>query len=206
VAISHEARINAFMGASGSGKSAAIKQAITKAKPARLLIWDPQTEYRALGAVVRSLAVLRGELGKAGARGKFALVFAPAADPRLMQKQFDLVCQMVYLAGHATIVAEELSDVTQPAWAPLGWSIVTRKGRHRGLRVYGASQRPAAIDKDFFGNATVIRTGRLNYAADVKTMADVLDVAGDEIRELPALAWIERDMQNGKVRRGKIEF
>jgi hypothetical protein len=90
--------------------------------------------------------------------------------------------------------------------APAGWSMVTRKGRHRGLRVYGASQRPAAIDKHFFGNASVIRTGRLNYAADVKTMADVLDVTSDEIRELPALAWIERDMRSGKVRRGSIEF
>ncbi|MGH8719649.1 MAG: hypothetical protein ACREV0_12025 [Burkholderiales bacterium] len=61
-------------------------------------------------------------------------------------------------------------------------------------------QRPAAIDKHFFGNASVIRTGRLNYAADV------LDVAGDEIRELPQLAWIERDMRSGKVQRGKIGF
>ncbi len=37
-------------------------------------------------------------------------------------------------------------------------------------------------------------------------MADVLDVAGDEIRELPQLAWIERDMRTGKVHRGTISF
>jgi hypothetical protein len=35
-------------------------------------------------------------------------------------------------------------------------------------------------------------------------MADVLDVACDEIRELPALAWIERDMRTGEVHHGKI--
>lgn len=202
----NQAKIHAFMGASGSGKSAAIKQGLEKAKPPRLLIWDPQAEYRDRAAVVHSLIELRAELGRAGARGKFAIVFAPAADPKVMVKQFDLVCQMVYLVGHAMIIAEELSDVTQPAWAPAGWSMVTRKGRHRGLRVFGASQRPAAIDKHFFGNASVIRTGRLNYAADVKTMADVLDVTSDEIRELPALAWIERDMRSGKVSRGKISF
>lgn len=31
-------------------------------------------------------------------------------------------------------------------------------------------------------------------------MANVLDVTADEIRELPQLAWIERDMRRAKSR------
>ncbi len=37
-------------------------------------------------------------------------------------------------------------------------------------------------------------------------MAAILDVRSDEIRELPALAWIERNMRSGKVSRGSIKL
>lgn len=65
---SHQAQIFAFMGASGSGKSSAIKQAIARSKPARLLIWDPQGEYAHAGEAVGKLEGLRAELAT-GARG-----------------------------------------------------------------------------------------------------------------------------------------
>lgn len=110
----------------------------------------------------------------------------------------------LYLKQTLTLICEELADVTQPAWAPPGLSVDTRKGRHRGLKVYGASQRPAAIDKHFFGNATVIRTGQLNFEADLRVMANVLGVTLEEIRDLKPLAWIERDMQSGARRGGVI--
>lgn len=200
------AHIAAVIGASGSGKSTYIKQTLRRAKPARLLIWDPQNEYAEFGAPVRTLTDLHAVLVTAGKRGRFALVFTPSGDPRAMVKQFDMFCLLAYHAGNLTMVCEELADVTQPGNAPAGWSIATRKGRHAGLRLYGASQRPASIDKHFFGNATVIRTGRLNFAADIKGMANVLQVPEDEIRALLPLQWVERDMQNGKITRGKVTF
>jgi hypothetical protein len=203
---SNQAQIFAFMGASGSGKSSAIKQAIARSKPARLLIWDLQGEYAHAGEAVGKLEVLRAKLATGGARGRFALVFTPASSPDTIRRQFDLFCQLAYCAGNLTLIAEELFDVTLPSWAPAGWSMVTRKGRHRGLKVYGVSQRPAAIDKHFFGNASVIRCGRLNFEADVRTMANVLGVAAEEIRALLALAWIERDMRSGQSRRGTVKF
>ncbi len=49
-------------------------------------------------------------------------------------------------------------------------------------------------------------TGRLNYAADVKTKANVLNVQACDARDLPSLAWIERDMRTGIVLRGKVKF
>lgn len=200
------AHIAAVIGASGSGKSTFIKQTIRRAKPARLLLWDPQGEYAEFGTPVRTLAELHAALTAAGARGKFALVFIPSGDPKAMVKQFDMFCLLAYHAGNLTLICEELADVTQAGFAPSGWSIATRKGRHNGLRIYGASQRPASIDKHFFGNATVIRTGRLNFAADIKVMANVLQVPEEDIRALLPLEWVERDMQNGKITRGKITF
>ena len=44
-------------------------------------------------------------------------------------------------------------------------------GRHKGLKVIGASQRPASIDKDFLGNCMAIHIGRLAYAEDVRAVA-----------------------------------
>ncbi len=74
----------------------------------------------------------------------------------------------------------------------------------RSLRIYGASQRPASIDKHFFGNATQIRTGRLNFARDVKVLADVLQVPAMQVQGLQPLDWIARDMANGKISTGKL--
>ncbi len=79
-------------------------------------------------------------------------------------------------------------------------------GRHRGLRVIGASQRPASIDKDFLGNCTTIHTGRLAYHEDVRAVAKAM--GGDEagIAALKPLEWIEKNMQTGQISRGVIAF
>jgi hypothetical protein len=74
------------------------------------------------------------------------------------------------------------------------------------MRIIGASQRPASIDKHFFGNATTIRTGRLNFEADIKVLANVTGESPDTIRGLMPLEWIEKSMQDGKISRGAIRF
>lgn len=200
----NNAAIHAVLGASGSGKSLHIKKTLQRAKPARLLVWDPQEEYGEFGEIVSDLTALHAALLEAGKRGAVRRVFRPASLAATMVKQFDMFCQLAYQAGNLHLVCEELSDVTQPGWAPAGWSMVSRKGRHKGLKVWGCSQRPAAIDKHFFGNASTVRAGRLNFQADVKVMANVLGVPDQDIRNLQKLEFIERDMQSGIVTRGKI--
>ncbi len=203
------ARIVAVMGASGSGKSAAIKQHLARRRPPRLLIWDPLREYAGFGVMVTSvtqaLSVMSTRQGKP--RQRFALAFMPNPRARGSWPQaFSFFCRLALLAGDCTLVVEELALVTQPHRAPEGWSEACLTGRHRGLEIIAASQRPASVDKDFFSNASRVRTGRLNYAEDVRTMAQVLDVAPDEIRALRPLEWIERDMQTGEITRGRLEF
>lgn len=198
----HKAKIIAVMGASGSGKSLYVKQGLKTQRPRRLLVWDPLHEYGEFGHVVTSLA----DLAERCKAQTFALCFHPSADPAKAKKQFDVFCQIAYAAGSLTLVAEELAFVTSPSWAPAGWSMVTLKGRHKGLTVYGNSQRPASIDKNFFGNATIIRTGRLNFAADVKVLANVLQVQALEVQSLQPLEYIERDMGTGAISRGKATF
>lgn len=203
---SNQASITAVLGASGSGKSTFIKRTIAKDKPARLLVWDPMHEYGALGTVTSRLSDLVDAMGKAGKGGKFALVFQPTFDEKTRAKQFNTVCRLAMAAGKLTFVVEELRFVTTPSRAPEGWARVTMTGRHVGLRVLGASQRPASIDKDFLGNCTSIRSGRLAYPEDVTAVAKAMRVPAAQIDALKPLEWIEKNMATGKVSRGKLTF
>lgn len=201
----NQASIVAAIGASGSGKSLWIKTQLRRnRKLRRLIIWDPQAEYAEFGTVCSTRTELARLAIAAGARGEARLIFQPKGALSGYVPQFDWICQTAYAWGNCTLVADELGDVTKPGWAPDGWSMVIRKGRHAGLTVIGAAQRPAIIDKTFFGLATLVHCGRLNYAADLKVMSDVLDVQSSDIVELLPLEFIERDMQTGKTRRDRV--
>ena len=198
--VANQAVIVAVMGASGSGKSTYIKQQIRRGKPTRLIIFDPMGEYGEIAQPVNSLH----QLAKAAKGQKFRLAFKP--DAGKAEAQFNLLCKIAYAAGECWLVVDELAIVTKPGSAPPGWADCSMRGRHKGLTVIGASQRPASIDKHFFGNATQIRTGRLNFAADIKVLANVLHVDQVEISQLKPLEYIERQMQTGQIGRGKIKI
>lgn len=199
----NQARIMAVLGASGSGKSTFLKREISKpANKSRLLIWDPMKEYGAHGQAVTTAADLL-----AGLKGKrFALVFQPSTEPKARVLQFDFLCRAALAAGNLTMVVEELRFVTTPSRAPMGWAQVCLTGRHAGLVVFGASQRPASIDKDFLGNCSKVRTGRLTYPEDVRAVAAAARIPAVQIDVLKPLEWIEKDLSTGKTTRGKLTF
>lgn len=200
----NKAQIIAVMGASGSGKSTFIKRLLRKPKPARLMIWDPMREYSEFGQVFDTLCLLVDHLGRDSK--KFAVVFQPSVNDKARARQFDVFCGLSMALGDLTLVVEELKFVTRPGYAPVRWSAVTMTGRHKGLTVIGASQRPASIDKDFLGNCTMIRTGRLAYPEDVKALSKSMQVPDADIAALKPLEWIEKDMASGSVQSGKLTF
>ena len=198
----NEANIIAVLGSSGSGKSTFIKRALARPKPGRLLVWDPMREYGAFGETVTSLAGLTAGMGRA----KFKMVFNPHANPQAMARQFDLFCRAALAAGDLTMVVEELRFVTTPSRAPLGWAQVCLTGRHSGLTVYGASQRPASIDKDFLGNATRVRSGCLTYPEDIRAVAKAMRVPESDLAALKPLEWVEFDQKTRAITRGILKF
>ena len=199
----NKAAIIAVLGASGSGKSTFVKQYLARAKPSRLLVWDFMHEYK-MGDDVSRVSVLAEKLY--GEKGSFSLTFRPSADESTRSAQFDVFCGLALAAKNLTLVVEELRFVTTPSRAPMRWAQVTMTGRHAGLRVIGTSQRPASIDKDFLGNATLIHTGRLVYPEDTRAVAKAMRVAESEIDDLAPLDWLEKDMQIGKKAKGRITF
>jgi DNA helicase HerA-like ATPase len=200
MAVTNKANIVAVMGGSGSGKSTFIKQEIKRLKPKRIVIFDVMHEYGEYAQPIKSLL----EFNKLTQQSSFKIAFQPST--RVMDKQFEYVCGRVFELGDIFFTVEELNRLTEPMRAPPAWQDCTSRGRHRGLMLYGASQRPAGVDKDFFSNATRVRTGRLNFAADIKTLANVLDVPQSDVKNLKPLEYIERDTGTGAVTRGKINF
>lgn len=202
----NQASIVAALGGSGSGKSAFIKRELARSKPKRLLIWDTMDEYGDHAAAADSLEAICKALVAAKKTGRVQLRYVPGGDDKQRVARFDVFCRLAFAAGNLTLVVEELQAVTKPSWAPAGWSDCTLRGRHRGMRIFGASQRPASVDKNFFSNATTIRAGRLNFKDDVMVMANVLQVDRQEIADLKPLDYISRDAQTGEIERGRLTF
>jgi len=198
--------IGAILGASGSGKSSLMKLELIALDPPRLMVWDPKGEYGAYGSAVpgtrsrpSALDDLVRKVAGAGERSSFKLVFRPVLSRSAMRDQFNVFCQLAERAGNCFVLVDELADVTEPGWAPEGWERLTRQGRHAGITIRGASQRPAEIDKSFFGNASHIAVFRMNAEGDVDRCAKLLGVDSVRVRSLAPLEWIERDMLTGRT-------
>lgn len=198
--------IGAILGASGSGKSSLMKLELLAARPPRLMIWDPKGEYAGFAPPVpgsrstpSSLEDLVKKALSAGDRGSFALSFRPMLARKAMRGQFNVFCQVAERARNCFVLVDELADVTEPGWAPEGWERITRQGRHAGITIRGASQRPAEIDKSFLGNASRIAVFRMNAESDVTLLAKILGKGQGDVRGLQPLEWYERDMLTGQV-------
>lgn len=194
--VNQAADIRAVMGAPGTGKSHYTKAEIARAK--RVLIWDLEDEYSEEKISLADLAPMLHKVGNGG----FKWRVVPSTDAAKRQIEFDLFCRMAMAVGNMLLVVEELRFVTQPSKAPAGWAGITLRGRKRGIRVIGTSQRPASIDKDFLGSATLIRCGALNYPEDRKAVAVVMGTTPEEVAKLTgyqALLWTRTPRKLTKI-------
>lgn len=194
--------LRAYIGATGSGKGVSIREHLKESKPTRFVAWDPLQEYSGFGRVVRTIP----EVCQALKAKRFAVSFDPGPDPDTYAAKFDLLCRAVFAAGNCTFMVEELNGVTRASWAPPSWRRITKQGRHQGLRVIAATQRPADCDKDFFSGLTYCRVFTLRFKADKAVMADLFDVPYAEIAGLTTaesdtattINCLERDWRTGQ--------
>lgn len=200
------AKIVALMGATGAGKSTAVRLHVAASSPRRLLVWDPKGEYRALGRQVGTVAGVSKLARAAGHHGPLAAVFRPSFDTKEARSQFDWFCRLAYALGDVQVVADELHQVMTSGWAPAGWNRLVSMGRERAARLIAASQRPADMAKVFWDQATVIRSGRLNGEASARAVAGVLMVPWQEVVALPDLHFIQRSVRRPVIVWGRIEW
>jgi hypothetical protein len=182
MAVQARPEIEAYVGMTGSGKGVSIERRLAELRPPRLLIWDPRDEYGDHGKRFDSLKSLVDTFGKAGAGSVRArYVFNGRGD---IETEFGIVCGLAFAVGNVTLLAEEISDVTKPSYAPPRWRRCITQGRHRGMRLIAATQRPALIDKTFLSSATIVRCCMLGYAEDQAAMARELGAPVDAVAAL----------------------
>lgn len=189
------ADIRAFVGATGSGKGVGIREHLKAARPDRLIVFDPMHEYDGQGTVVSKVSALIAAMRKP----KFRVVWQPpdATDyeGKAFKAEFSLFCQAAFTAGNLMMLVEELELVTKPAWAPAHWRNCTKRGRHQGLQILAATQRPADADKAFWSSCTYIRCHALRETEDGQRMAKVLKVPYEQIDGLKTITLSDKKTQ-----------
>lgn len=121
---------------------------------------------------------------------------------RDLDQAFGLFCRLAAAWKRCAVLVEELRFVTTASRAPVDWANLTLRGRHYGLSIYGTSQRPAHIDKDFLGQCTVIRCGAVSYPEDVAAVARVMRIEPDRLDALRGYEGLIWDRKSRSVHPG----
>lgn len=179
----------AILAASEMGKGLWLKQRLAETRPARLVIWDTNDEYDRAARQVPSLHAMLQAL----AAQSFAVRYVPKArKDRDLRAEFETWCALAYHATGATLVVEELADVTTPSFAPQAWRKLNTRGRHhQGLTLYWCSQSPAFVDKASLGNATHMHVGYLGEPRHRQAAAAHMGCRPEDIDAMQQGDWIE---------------
>lgn len=200
-----DAKIWGVMAASGTGKGLWIKAQLKALKPARLVVWDFKREYQEHAKLLPTLGQVHKAMIQAGAAGPLRIAYCPVgAGQRAMRDEFEALCELVYAWENCVFIAEELSNVTTPSWAPAAWRKMTTSGRHAGIHIIGVGQMPALIDKAFLGNCTLIHVGPLHEQAHRDAVERSLDIERGSLAELLKFQFIEKNRDTGELTTGCI--
>ncbi|MES2688076.1 MAG: hypothetical protein V4706_14735 [Pseudomonadota bacterium] len=164
------------------------------------MVWDAMHEYEGV-PICKTLASLRDI---ALQKPEFTVRFLPSFDNKVKVAQFDVFCRIGLAAQKVALLCEELSQVVDANGGGPGWTQALTAGRHRGLIVYGTSQRPAIIDKTALSQATRLYCGNLELPTDIKVMAQMLTVSPDELQALGPWDYIERHRETKEIHRGNL--
>lgn len=207
------ARHIAVAGSTGSGKSTFVKKVIIKpalARVPRLMVFDPKNEYGDKDRFFSGCEISATSPAELASKLKDKLDKPFKA--RLIgvtRDDFEAWARLAFAMGSCIALAEELGAFTSPGKASPNWHRLISQGRAKGeygIQVIGITQSPAESDKTLIRNATLIHTGRLTRAGDREYMAKEMDIDSSEIAALKDLEYIQRNMQNHEIYKGKIQI
>lgn len=204
---SNNAKIWAVIGASGTGKGLWIKQQLAAMQPPRLVAWDFKNEYGDYARPVESLEGIRRAMMQAGPRGPLRVRYLPrGAGEKNVRREFEVLCELVYAWGQCVFIAEELSNVTTPGWAPAAWRKMTTSGRHEAVHIIGSTQNPALVDKTFLGNCTLVHVCALREYPHRQYVARSIDCDLERVTRLQKFEFLERNYDTGSLDFGKVSI
>jgi len=150
-------------GSEGCGKG---HQAKIIAKPeTRLVVWDTPMDWEPARTKIQGDIK---ELTRVLKRPHFRVAFRPNMYD--LKNQFDEFNDVIYAIGRMMVFYDEMNEVTTATHTPASLKNLTSRSRHRGIKMLGASQRPAETGKSFISNATEIYAGNLSEPADLQPL------------------------------------
>jgi hypothetical protein len=159
-------RIIACVGRKGVGKSTWLGAHLTYCP--RVVVFDPLDEYDAVSNRIESLRRLEQFLKWSRDREAFAGRYVPAGEP---EEEIEQVAALVYDRGSLCLVCEEIALYTQPGYAPPLLGKLVRTGRHRGIDICWATQRPAECSKTITALTDLWVLFRLTEPRDIEAVS-----------------------------------
>jgi len=186
---------------SRSGKSVWIKRVIENDN--RVLVFDPKGEYVAqMGFIAcRSRIELVDTLVKSRGDADIAYV-------QHDKKEFDFFCQCAFnwnRQAQATIICEELANVTHSGKAAGNWGRLVSQGLAYGPKIIGTVQRGQEVDKSVISNSTFVHVGRHSTFKDREYIANQLGLSVSEIPD-KKLEFIQWTSDRGLVVECTVDF
>jgi len=191
-----------FVGASRSGKSVPLKEALEH--HTRAIGWDSKGEL-----------VSQCGFEKFENKHDFleAVIAAGDGDAKLCfvsscKKDYDFFCDVAFNFNRlkeAAIVCEELALVTNAGKGTGYWGKLTNQGLAYGLTILATAQRGQEIDKTLMGNASFLHVTKQNMLKDRMYMAAMLGIDAEEIPS-EALKFLHWTSDKGIVAKGSIDF
>lgn len=165
---------------------------------ARVLVWDYRGEYQAANCtLITNLRTLLTTLKGHKTAGRFCY--------QGKVEDFDTWCFAALAWGKyfpATLIADELADVTTTQKAPQALGEIERKGAGYGLHFYGISVSPSESDKTLWRCAQLYHCHTLMLQSDVELMSKKLMCRPEDLQGLRPYQYLERTNFSREFTRG----
>lgn len=167
-------------GLKGSGKTTLTRRLLVDHR--RVLIVDPQREYRQVAVEVGSMQELADYLERTDGRWRIAYFSTQ------LEQDFPLLCAAAWSIGNLLFVVEEVDRFCEPAWIPQELFQIVNYGRHApagSVDYLAVSRRPADVHRALTSQAYEIYCFTIGEPRDVEYLSKL--VARDFAEGLPAL-------------------
>lgn len=202
-----------IFGQRGSGKTTKAKELLNDAKRKRVIIYDIKGEYpfQKIHGMTNLALFLKKNF-----TGAFRISYVPVA--REKSEQIAELSKLCYALVNAqrlevekgrgknlTILAEEMSMCAPNQKYPAGqggFEYAVNVARDWGIEIIGVSQRPAQVNTDYRGNASLCYYFGLADVLDVGAVASKLGKdKAEELRSFKPHEFYE--FHRGAIRKGK---
>jgi hypothetical protein len=195
-------------GVSSSGKSTFAIRYMLNAPLVCRFIFDPRGEYEERLGFPRCSTGLELELAT---RTGWVLFNPHAIWPGRVEEAFSNFCEWVFhrsegLSGQKVLFVDEVWRYCSPNSIPLPLAMIVQDGRKNGLGVFVCSQRPNRINEAILNEAGELIAFQLRGTNALRTMQKYGDFDPDELKTLPKLHFVAKNLDSGGELAGRIEF